>query len=484
MKEHRIHFIGISGIGMSAIAKVMLGLGYQVSGSDLRETPITLALEKEGAAFYNGHHKSQIQNVDLIVVSSAIPSDNPELLEAKQRKIPILQRAEMLGFLMKERFGIAVAGTHGKTTTTSMIALIFEKSGLDPTVVIGGELNDLGSNAKIGKSSYLIAEADESDASLLHLRPKVAVLTSIDADVNPTSEAYAPFQFDYDKTLKRVEEVFLEFLSHVPEKGNIILCLDSPFTKKMIPHLSSSVTTYGIEEKADLTAENIQLEGTKSSFSLFLKGKPLGKVELSVPGKHNVLNALGAAGAALAVGIPYDEIVRALESFHGVKRRFQIIGSPNNVLIVDDYAHNPSKIKATLSAARSGWSRRVLAIFQPHRFTRTKLLQKEFSHAFLDADLLFVTDIYAAGEAPIPGISAEKLTSEIKKSHPEKEIIFEAEQEDLIQDVLREVKSGDMILTLGAGDIHKIGNRINEILMRSENKPQILPLTQMKQKER
>jgi UDP-N-acetylmuramate--alanine ligase len=472
MNARRIHFIGISGIGMSAIARVMAGLGYQISGSDLRETPITLALEKEGITFYKGHLQSQIQNADLVVVSSAIPADNPEVLAARAKKIPVFQRAEMLGFLMKERFGIAVAGTHGKTTTTSMIALILEKAGLDPTVVIGGELNDFGTNAKLGKAQYLVAEADESDASLLHLLPKIAVLTSIDADVNPSSEAFAPCQFDYHKTLKRVEEIFLEFLSRVPKNGNVVLCLDSPFTQKIAPQIDAPVMTYGIEEKADLTARNILLKETKSSFSLLFKGEFLGEIKLAVPGKHNILNALGATGVSLSVGLPFSKIAQALESFHGVKRRFQIVGSPSNVLIVDDYAHNPSKIKATLSAAKSGWNCRVVAVFQPHRYTRTKLLQEEFRHAFLDADLLYVTDIYPAGEVPIAGVNAEKLALEIKKAHPEKKVVFEPKQENLIQLLLKEVKSGDMILTLGAGDIYRIGNRMQEILSKDEQNDQ------------
>lgn len=459
-----IHFVGIGGIGMSGIARVLAGLGYQVSGSDLRETTLTRSLEQQGILFYKGHASQNIEGADVVVVSSAVPHENPEVLEAHSRKVPIVQRAEMLGYLMERRFGITVAGTHGKTTTTSMLAMILERSGKDPTVVIGGELNDFGSNAKLGKSDYLVAEADESDASFLKLFPKMAVVTNIDADVNPSSSAFASYHFDYDKTLKRVEEVFLDFLKHVPADGWAILGVDCENVRELVPSLSCGLVTYGLDVEAQLTARDIRLSGQESSYVAYLDGRKLGAVSLRVPGRHNILNSLGAIGASLKLGIPFESASAALGEFHGVKRRFQIVGESKDVMIVDDYAHNPAKIKATLRAAKDGWKRRTVAVFQPHRYTRTKFLRKEFLDAFEDADLLLVSEVYSAGEVPIPGVTGEDLAGEIRRAHPEKSVLFAGTEEEMVKKLLESVAPGDIVITLGAGDIHRAGTQLFDAL--------------------
>jgi UDP-N-acetylmuramate--alanine ligase len=460
-----IHFVGIGGIGMSGIARVLAGLGYKVSGSDLRETPLTRSLQDQGIAFYKGHASQNVVGADVVVVSSAVPKENPEVQEARQRQIPVLQRAEMLGYLMERRYGIAVAGTHGKTTTTSMLAYILEKAGKDPTVVIGGELNDFGSNAKLGKSNLLVAEADESDASFLTLYPQIAVVTNIDADVNPVSNAFASFGFDYEKTLNHVKEVFLEFLRHISPHGKAILGYDCPHVRKLVPQLTCNILTFGFHENADLQAQNVFLAHLQSCFDVYHNGQWLGKIELRVPGRHNVLNALGAIGACLHLGIPFSAIAEALQNFHGVKRRFQIVGEAGGVLIVDDYGHNPAKIAATLKAAKEGWpDRRIVAVFQPHRYTRTKFLKHEFLHAFKDADCLLVTEIYSAGEEPILGVSGKGLAEEIQKANPAKKVFFCPTEESLLESLLEFVSPKDMVITLGAGDIHHVGTRLYEAL--------------------
>jgi len=453
----RVHFVGIGGIGMSGIAQVLAGLGYQVSGSDLHPTSLTKKLEEQGIKVFAGHSAHHVDGAEMVVVSSAIPAANPEVLEANARKIPVVQRAEMLAFLMKSRFGIAVAGAHGKTTTTSMVASILEKAGKDPTVVIGGELTELGHNAKLGQSEILVAEADESDASFLKLSPKIVVLTNIDADVNPSLGPYIPFNFDYEKTREHVEHVFLEFLKKVPTDGFAVLCSDCVNIKKILNELSCSFLTYGLKEDAELNAREIKMEKNKSRFKVFLKGKPLGEIVLQVPGKHNVLNALGALGVAIKLGITFADAQAGLESFQGVKRRFQMIGEISDILVVDDYAHNPTKVKATLAAAKAAWGRRVVAVFQPHRYTRTKFLQTKFLDSFLDADLLILTEIYSAGENPLPEITGVHFADDVKKAHPEKEIYFVESQEKAVDKLLEISKTGDMVITLGAGDVYRIG---------------------------
>ncbi len=453
-----VHFVGIAGIGMSGIARVLVEMGHEVSGSDLCETSLTKKLEERGVRFHLGHAKEHVRGAEIVVVSSAIPPENPEVVEAKEKNIPVWQRAEMLGYLMKSKYGIAVAGTHGKTTTTSMLAAILERAGKDPTVVIGGELTEHGINAKLGKSDFLVAEADESDASFLKLFPKIAVVTNIDADVNPSAGPFAILHFDYEKTMERIEQIFLEFLQGIPKDGYAVLCWDCQKLRRLVDVLPCPVLTYGIEREADLVATDVELEGSKTRFIAHLKGEELGEVILQVPGKHNVLNALGALGAVLHLGISFPEAQRALRDFQGVKRRFQILGEAAGILVVDDYAHNPTKIRATLAAAKAGWHRRLIAVFQPHRYTRTKFLLKEFVGAFQDADILLVCEIYSAGEAPIPGIEGGGLVEEIKKAHPEKTVHFLPTPKAIREKLLEISKSGDMVITLGAGDIYRTGN--------------------------
>lgn len=459
-----VHFVGIAGIGMSGIAHVLAELGYEVSGSDLRETHLTKKLEQKGIRFYLGHAPANIAGADIVVVSSAIPGENPEVTQAKAENIPVLQRAEMLAYLMRDRFGIAVAGTHGKTTTTSMVAAIMESAGLDPTVVVGGELHGLGHNAKLGKSRYIVAEADESDASFLKLSPKVAVVTNVDADVNPRAGPFAVLEFDFDKTMRRIQEVFLEFLQRIPEDGYAVMCWDCPVLREMKHLLGCKVLTYGLHQPADLMAANLEFQDSTSRFDAMFQGKALGIVSLKVPGEHNVLNALGALGAVLQLGVSFEAARNALAQFEGVKRRFEVLGEVGRILVVDDYAHNPTKIKATLAAAKRGWKRRTVTVFQPHRYTRSKFLRKEFAHAFQDADLLLVTQIYAAGEEPIPGISGESLAQDIQRSYPEKPVYFAQTEQAAVQKLLEVVRPGDIVITMGAGDIYRVGYRLLENL--------------------
>lgn len=455
---------------MSGIARILSEMGYKVSGSDLRESPMTKRLQEYGIQVYVGHESSNIDNSDVIVVSSAIPATNPEVMEAAKKKIPILQRAEMLGYLMQSKSGIAIAGTHGKTTTTSMVATILEKNSLDPTVVIGGELNDIGSNAKLGKGAHLVAEADESDASFLKLYPSIAIVTNIDVDVNLNAEAFAVANFDYNKTLSLVKKAFRGFINNIPPKGWAIVCTDNEAVRELLPDIGCNVLTYGFEGMPDLTAKNLFFKESNSSADVYFKGEYLGKMSLNVPGKHNVLNGLAAIGAALKTGVAFPDIINALSEFHGVKRRFQIIGVEQDVLVVDDYAHNPAKISATLSAARSGWDRRVVAVFQPHRYTRTKFLKEEFAKSFENADLIIVTEIYAAGECPIVGVKAKRLTELIRAENPGKKVIFIPTKDETTSYLLSNVKSGDLVVTLGAGDIFQVAKRLVEDLTKINGK--------------
>lgn len=463
-----IHFVGIGGIGMSGIAMVLLEMGYKVSGSDLKASRITKRLEMLGATCYADHNSENVIGADVIVVSSAIPEDNPEIIEARKRNIKIIQRAEMLGSLMKEKTGIAVAGTHGKTTTTSMVAKVLEYNGLNPTVVIGGELNDSGSNAKLGYDPYFIAEADESDASFLNLSPKIAIITSIDSDVNLNVMPYSACNFDYEMTMKKIKENFLIFINRIPDDGKIILCSDNSHIRELIPEISKPIITYGINSGADLEASNISLARFCSTSTVKYKGKILGELTLRVPGKHNVLNALASIAVGLQIGMDFDSIKEALFDFQGVKRRFQIYGEIGDVLIVDDYAHNPSKIKAALHAAQTGWKNRVVAVFQPHRYSRTMFLFNEFTEAFSDADVLIVTDIYSAGEEPILGIKGENIAETIHSKVKKKEVFYIPKAEDVIAFLHKNSRPGDLIITLGAGDICKVAEKLYYQLKKTE----------------
>ncbi len=449
----RIHFVGIGGIGMSGIAEVLHNLGYAVSGSDSRESENTRRLASLGIRVAIGHRAENVGEADVVVRSSAVAQDNVEVTAARQRLIPVIQRAEMLAELMRMKYGVAVAGTHGKTTTTSMVAGVLARGGLDPTIVIGGRLNALGTNARLGQGDFLVAEADESDGSFLKLSPTIAVVTTIDAE-----------HLDYYRDLAHIQETFVEFINKVPFYGLAVLCLDQENIQSLLPRVEKRFVTYGLRSQADFLAEEIRFQGMMSEFQVLWKGERLGQVRLRVPGLHNVYNALAAVAVGLDLQIDFPTIQAALGEFAGVARRFQILGEPGGILVVDDYAHHPAEIQATLNAAKSGFGRRILAVFQPHRYTRTQALAHEFATAFYQADRLFVTEIYPAGEPPIPGVRGEQIAAGAKE-HGHRSVTYVPVKEDLPEAVTAVARPGDIVLTLGAGDIWKIGE---EILRRLE----------------
>jgi UDP-N-acetylmuramate--alanine ligase len=461
MKTFRhIHFVGIGGIGMSSIAQVLLRMGYTVSGSDVRASRITDRLEALGAKVYIGHDEANVKGATALVISSAIGPDNPELEASKATGLPLLQRAEMLGWIMKDRIGIAIAGTHGKTTTTSMVAQVLHYNRLDPTVIVGGELRDADSNALFGQGPHLVAEADESDASFLSLNPRIAVVTNIDSDINLNAPPFALLNFSYRKTMRKVMESFRLFLAKIPRNGRAILCVDDPNVRKIIPDVKRPIITYGLDHQANLMAVDVELENFCSQARIVHRGKELGYLKMNAPGRHNVQNALAAIAVGLEAGLPFENIVLALLTFDGVARRFHIYGEPGGVLIVDDYAHNPSKVRAALHAARTGWNKRVIAVFQPHRYTRTKFLLEEFSRSFDDADLLLVTDIYSAGEVPIVGVKGEALADAVRGRKSGPRVIFLSNQRDIVEYLLKITVPGDLVITLGAGNINQVAEEL------------------------
>jgi UDP-N-acetylmuramate--alanine ligase len=437
---------------MSGIAELLLNLGYRVSGSDLKETPITRRLQRLGAKVYVGHQASQVEGVDVIVVSSAVPPDNAEVVAARKRLIPVIPRAEMLAELMRLKYGIAVAGTHGKTTTTSLVATVLAEGGLDPTIVIGGRLDSLDSNAKLGAGEYLVAEADESDGSFLQLTPTIAVVTTIDAE-----------HLDHYGTLENIKHDFLQFINKVPFYGAAVLCLDQENIQALIPQVERRYITYGLNTQADLTAEQISFSEFHSRFKLLYRGRELGWIGLNIPGLHNVYNCLAAVGVGLDLGLEFATMKSALEGFAGADRRFQPIGEVRDILIVDDYAHHPTEIKATLRAAKQGWGRRTVVIFQPHRYTRTRDLLGEFFTAFYQADVLIVTSIYPAGEKPIPGVSAQAIVDGVRE-HGHRDVVFIPRMEEVVPHALGVVRAGDMVLTLGAGNIGELAVKLKQEL--------------------
>ncbi|MBI5044177.1 MAG: UDP-N-acetylmuramate--L-alanine ligase [Nitrospirae bacterium] len=449
-KIKHIHFVGIGGIGMSGIAEVLLNLGYKVSGSDMNLSDTTKHLKDIGAVIYNGHSASNIESADVVVISSAVSQENEEVKAAKKLLIPVIPRAEMLAELMRLKYGIAVAGAHGKTTTTSIIATVLARGNIDPTVVIGGKLNSFGTNAKLGQGDFLVAEADESDGSFLKLSPTIAVVTTIDEE-----------HLDYYKNLDAIKKAFLSFVNKVPFYGLAVLCLDDKNIQDIIPSVEKRYVTYGFSAQADFAAKDIELKGFESSFKVINRGKELGRFILKMPGLHNVYNALAAVAVGLELEINMDAIKKAFAEFSGVQRRFQVKGEINGVMVVDDYGHHPTEIKATLAAAKSGWDKRTIVIFQPHRYTRTKDLMKDFATAFYQADVLILTDIYAAGETPIEGVTGERLYETIK-GHGHKEVMFIKNKNEIPDYVLKMLKKDDIVITLGAGDVWKIGGEIVE----------------------
>lgn len=441
-KIEKIHFVGIGGIGMSGIAEVLLNLKYKVSGSDLRESDTTERLQSLGAEIGIGHSAKHLINVDVVVISSAVHNDNPEVIEAKRLHIPVIPRAEMLAELMRMKYGIAIAGTHGKTTTTSMVASILGYAGIDPTIVIGGKLNAIGTNAQLGQGKFLVAEADESDGSFLVLSPTIAVVTNIDAD-----------HLDHYSGIEEIKDTFVKFINKVPFYGLSILCLDDPNIRSILPQVKKRYMTYGLSSQADVRATHVRHEGFQTSFIAHYKGYRLGEVSFPMPGPHNVLNAMACIAIAMELDVPFSSIQEGFAAFKGVGRRFTVKGEQNGIMVVDDYGHHPAEIKATLAAARHGWpERRIIAAFQPHRYTRTHELFSEFVTAFYDADVLVLTDIYAAGEQPIEGATAGRLSEEIRL-HGQKDVTYIGNRELIPEHLARIVKEGDIVITLGAGSI-------------------------------
>ena len=449
----RIHLVGIGGSGMSGIAEVLLSSGYAVSGSDLKATPVTSRLEKLGAKIYEGHQAANVHGAHVVVISSAVRADNVEVIEAHRLKIPVIPRAEMLAELMRLKYGIAVAGAHGKTTTTSMVASVLAAAGLDPTFVVGGRVNHAGSNARVGQGDYMVVEADESDRSFLLLAPVVAVVTTIDRE-----------HLDQYRSLEEIQAVFLEFVNRVPFYGTVILCLDEPNVQAMIPSVKRPVFTYGTTSQADLVISDVKLNGLASEFRLTYRGEDLGIFNLpSPPGIHNVRNAAAAAAVALSLNVPADLIRAGLEKFSGVGRRFEVKGVYAGVTLIDDYGHHPAEIRATLEAARGCGYKRLLVLFQPHRYTRTQFLWDDFCRAFNDADILVLTEIYAASEYPIEGITGERLAEAISAAG-HKNVVFTSTMQAGIEFMLREARPGDAILTIGAGSVGRVLDQLAMLL--------------------
>ncbi len=444
-KVKNIHFVGIGGIGMSGIAEVLLNLGYRISGSDIAPSDITQRLTSLGAAIFTGHDASHLSNADVVVTSTAVKATNPEVEEAHSRGIPVIPRAEMLAELLKMKFSIAVSGSHGKTTTTSMVATVLAHGNLDPTMVVGGKLASIGSNAKIGDGDIIVAEADESDGSFLKLSPSLAVITNIDLE-----------HLDYYKDIEDIKAAFLQFANIVPFYGSTILCLDDENVKKILPEIKRQTITYGLTSPADYRAGEILFDGASSTFSVYYKGEPCGDVTLNVPGRFNVYNALAAIAVAREFGMAFPTIFEGLKRFAGVHRRLEVKGKAHGVTVVDDYGHHPTEIKETLAAARHVWKGRIIVVFQPHRYTRTRALFKEFLTAFPDADTLIVTDIYAASEDPIEGVSALTLCEGIRRcGHGD--VTHLSGFEDIVNHLLKIAKPTDVIITQGAGNVWKIG---------------------------
>ena len=451
-KTQHIHLVGIGGAGMSGIAEVLLTMGYKVSGSDLQASETTRRLEELGGKIFIGHQESNVGEAQVVVVSSAVAAMNPEVAAAKARQIPVIPRAEMLAELMRLKFGVAIAGAHGKTTTTSMVANVLAQGGLDPTMVIGGKVNALGSHARLGRGDLLVAEADESDGSFLRLSPTIVAVTNLDRE-----------HLDHYGSMERIHDSFLEFINKIPFYGLAVLCADDERLSVLFPKIVKRYQTYGIHERGgvvpDFKAADISLRQWGAEFRTYFRGKNLGPFRLAVPGIHNVSNALAAIAIGIELEIPVDLIRKGLAAFTGVERRFHLRGEAGGIMVVDDYGHHPTEVKATLAAAKQGWERRLVVLFQPHRYTRTRDCIEDFAHAFDQADQVFVTEVYAAGEPPIPGVSGAKLVETIKAAgHPA--VTFIEQKETMPDQVLPHLKPGDLVVTLGAGDIWKAGNGI------------------------
>jgi len=448
-KKYNIHFVGIGGIGMSGIAELLLNLDYKVSGSDLRSTEITRRLAQLGGRIFEGHRPEQIQGADVVVISSAVKADNPEVVAARDAVIPVIPRAEMLAELMRLKYSIAVAGAHGKTTTTWIIASVLDHGGLDPTVVIGGKLDSLGTNARLGQGEFIVAEADESDGSFLKLTPTIGVVTNINAE-----------HLDFYGNLEKIKEVFLDFINKVPFYGMTVLCLDNEGIQDLIPKIEKRFTTYGMTSQADYQAKDVTFDGLTSQYVVTYRGEPLGSVQLSLPGIHNVYNSMASIAIGMELGIAFDDIQRALKDIEGVQRRLEVKGTSRGVTVVDDYGHHPTEIRLTLQTARQCWpDSRIVVVFQPHRYSRVAALFDDFTRAFYEADSVLVLPIYSAGEAPIENIDGQSLCEEIRE-HGHKDVVFHDGHDAAVSHLKETLRKGDVLLTLGAGDVWQVGEKL------------------------
>ena len=449
LKKYHIHFVGIGGIGMSGIAELLLNLGYKVSGSDLQSSDITGRLKELGGTIYEGHAAENIKGADVVVFSSAIDTDNPEVREAGQQSIPVIPRAEMLAELMRLKYSIAIAGAHGKTSTTSIVASVLAQGGLDPTVVIGGKLKSIGSNAVLGEGDFIVAEADESDGSFLKFSPTIAVVTNIDKE-----------HLDFYRDLEEIKAVFLNFLDRIPFYGLAVLCLDNEPIQEVIPQLKKRYTTYGMSPQADFQIRDVEFSQRKSRFKVYHRGQKMGTIDLNLPGIHNVYNATASIAVGVELDVGFEQIKAALENVEGVQRRLEIKGKTNDITVIDDYGHHPTEIKVTLEAIEENWpGRRKVVVFQPHRYSRTRALFDEFSRAFYQSDVLVVMPIYAASEKKIEGVSSKNLCQKIK-AHGHKEVMYADGFKAALSYLKNNLQPGDVLLTLGAGDVWKVGEAV------------------------
>jgi UDP-N-acetylmuramate--alanine ligase len=446
LKKYHIHFVGIGGIGMSGIAELLLNLGYKVSGSDIQSSDITENLRSLGGIIYEGHSEKYVSGADVVVISSAVDASNPEVRAAEQASIPVIPRAEMLAELMRLKYSVAIAGAHGKTSTTSIVASVLAKGGLDPTVVIGGKLKSIGTNAVLGQGDYIVAEADESDGSFLKFSPTIAVVTNIDRE-----------HLDFYADLDEIKNAFLEFLDRIPFYGLAVLCLDNEAIQDIIPRIKKRYTTYGMNSQADFQIRDVEFKDQKSKFSVYHDGKRLGEIKLNLPGIHNVYNATASIAVAMELDIAFGHIKEALETADGVQRRLEIKGEINGITVIDDYGHHPTEIRTTLQALEENWpDRRKVVVFQPHRYTRTQALFDDFTRAFYQSDLLVVLPIYSAGEKVIEGVTSRMLCEGIN-AHGHKEVLCVENFKQALTHLKRILTSGDILLTLGAGDVWKVG---------------------------
>ncbi len=447
-----IHMIGIGGSGMSGIAEILLNLGFVITGSDVRSSAVTERLVSLGATIFIGHSPENVRTCNAVVYSSAVHEDNPEIIAARERKIPVIKRPEMLAEIMRMKYGICIAGTHGKTTTTSMTGQVLTRGGIDPTIIVGGRVAGFGGGAKVGRSPYLVLEADEYDRTFLRLTPVIAVVTTIDRE-----------HLDCYRDIQDIEQAFLQFVNKVPFFGSAILCIDDRGVRNIIPGVERRIVTYGISRQADIRAENVVFEGLTSRFDVVAHGVPLGSIRLAVPGLHNVRNALATIAVAIEMGIPFEVVAQSLGEFRTVDRRFEIKGEAGGIVVVDDYAHHPTEIEASLEGARSGFDRRIVAVFQPHLFSRTRDFHEEFGRAFMNADVLVVTDVFPARESPIPGITG-KLVADDALAAGHRNVRYIERREDIAPALRGMVRPGDMVITFGAGDINKVGLELLEKL--------------------